>query len=105
MRLCLRSASDLLVKRVDLVRREDGYFMGWKGKRVKAVKHGNGVGVGVYFERSPVDDDFNELVWFPTDADLMRILNLLHESDRETHKMLGHGWEGKRPYHMLAEML
>ena len=90
---------------MDLVKREGGYFTGWNGKRIKAVKHGEGFGVGVYFERSPVDDDFGETVWFPSDEELWRILRLLHESDKKTFEMLGRGWEGERPYHKLEEFV
>ena len=93
------------VKRVDLVKREAGFFTLFNGKKVKAVKHGEGFGVGVYFERSQVDDDFGELVWFPSDEELKRILVALHESDKETYAMLGHGWEGLRPYHKLEEFV
>jgi hypothetical protein len=95
----------LRVKRIDLMRREGGFFHKWNGEKVAAVKHGEGVGVAVFLEESQADRDFGEFVWFPTDEELWRIIKLLYRSDRETHKMLGHGWEGKRPYHMLEDFI
>ena len=92
------------VKRVDIIRREDGFFHTEKGK-IRAFKHGSGYGVFVYFERSPIDSDFGELVWTPKAEELRRMADMMDQTDHLTFKLLGHGWEGVRPFHMLEEFV
>ena len=59
----------------------------------------------VFFEQSTIDADFRENVWCPSAAELRRIADLMDKTDHLTFKMLGHGWEGKRPFHMLEEFI
>ena len=107
------------VKRIDIVKREDGYFH-LSDRKVKAVRKGDGYGVDVVFEASPLDCDLGNLPketlsilsatnqefhFFITASDLKRIECLMDESERLTFEMLGHGWEGERPFHMLEEFI
>ena len=59
----------------------------------------------VFFEESPIDVDFAETVWCPSAEELRRLAALMDKTDDLTFKMLGHGWEGKRPYHRLEELI
>ena len=95
----------LKVKRVDIIRREDGFFHPEGKEPIRAFKHGSGYGVFVFFEESPIDGDFNEFVWCPSAEELRRMAALLDKTDDLTFKMLGHGWEGVRPYHKLEEFI
>jgi hypothetical protein len=93
------------VKRMEVVKRDDGYFHYMNGKRVKAYYPKRGYAVMIVYEESPVDLDFGEKVWFPTAEELRRLADLMDESDKLTYELLGHGWEGKRPYHKLEEFV
>jgi len=95
----------LKVKRVDIIRREGGFFHPENKKRIRAFKHGAGYGVFVFFEGSPIDSDFGELVWTPSAEELRRMADLMDKTDHLTFEMLGHGWEGVRPFHMLEEFV
>jgi len=95
----------LKVKRIDIIKREDGFFHPENKPKIRAYKHGEGYGVMVFFEQSPIDSDFGEFVWCPSAAELKRIENMMHETDHMTFKMHGHGWEGVRPFHMLEEFV
>ena len=107
------------VKRIDIVKREGGYFHLFD-RKVKAVRKGDGYGVDVVFEASQLDCDLGNLPqenfsvlsatnqefhFFITASHLKRIECLMDESDRLTFEMLGHGWEGERPFHMLEEFI
>ena len=93
------------VKRIDIVRREDGLFHPEGKRKIRAVKHGKGYGVMVFFEGTPIDVDFGEAVWCPSADELRRIADLMDKSDHLTYELLGRGWEGKRPFHMLEEFM
>jgi hypothetical protein len=93
------------VKRMDLVKRQGGYFHKWNGEKVKAVYPKQGYCVMVFFEESLIDTDFKEFVWCPSAQELRRLADLLDESDKLTYDMLGHGWAGERPYMRLEELL
>ena len=107
------------VKRVDIVKRQGGFFH-LPDRKVKAVRKGDGYGVDVVFEASQLDCDlgglpeetlmaFNataqEFHFFITAKDLERIELLMDKSDRLTYDMVGHGWDGKRPFHKLEEFI
>lgn len=87
-----------------MVRREDGFFH-TDVKKVKAWYPQKGHVVMIFFENSQIDKDFEENVWVPKADELRRIADLMDESDRRTFKLLGHGWEGSRPFHMLEEFI
>lgn len=93
------------VKRMDVIRRKDGFFHKVNGVKVKAVYPKQGYVVMVVFENSPIDQDFEENIWVPSINDLKRIANLMDESDRLTFELLGHGWDGERPFHKLEEFI
>ena len=107
------------VKRMDIVKRQDGYFH-LPDRKVKAVRSGDGFGVDVVFEASPIDcdlgnlpketlsvlnDTVQEFHFFITAKNLERIELLLDQSDRLTFELLGHGWDGERPFHKLEEFV
>jgi len=100
-----RSVHHLRVKRIDIIKRQGGFFHTDFNGKVKAFKHGEGYGVFVFFEDSPIDSDFGELVWTPSAEELRRMADLMDKTDHLTFEMLGHGWEGKRPYHKLQEFM
>ncbi len=92
------------IKRVEIIRREDSYFH-TEIKKIKAHYQGNGYVVMIFFESSPIDNDFGENVWVPKAEELQQIANSLDKSDHMTYEMLGHGWDGDRPYHRLEEFV
>ena len=104
---------------MDVVLRKDGYFH-LPDRKVKAVRSGDGYGVDVVFEASQLDCDLGglpnetltvlhgtaqEFHFFITAKDLKRIELLMDKSDRLTYDLIGHGWEGERPYHKLEEFV
>ena len=93
------------VKRIDIIKREGGFFHPDHKPKIRAYKHGEGYGVMVFFESSPIDFDFQENVWCPSAEELQRIADLMDKTDHLTYEMLGHGWEGTRPFHMLEEFV
>ena len=107
------------VKRMDLVKREGGYFH-LPDRKVKAIRSGDGYGVDVVFEASQLDSDlgrlppetlavFNateqEFHFFITAYDLKRIEALMDESDKLTFDLIGRGWDGIRSFHKLEEFM
>jgi hypothetical protein len=107
------------IKRIDTVKRQGGYFH-LPDRKVKAIRKGDGYGVDVVFEASKLDVDFGglppetlavfnstdqEFHFFVTAKDLERIELLMDKSDRLTFDMIGHGWDGERPYHRLEEFI
>ena len=93
------------IKRVDIIKREGGFYYPENKPKIRAYKHGAGYGVMVFFEQSPIDTDFRENVWCPSAAEMRRIADLMDKTDHLTFKMLEHGLEGVRPFHMLEEFL
>lgn len=93
------------VKRMELVKRENGFFHYMNGKRVKAMYPRRGYAVMIFYEESPIDSDFGEKCWVPSAEELRRLADLMNESDRLTFDLLGHGWDGTRPYHKLEEFV
>ena len=107
------------MKRIDIVKREGGYFH-LPDKKVRSIRKGDGYGVDVVFEASQLDVDlggippetlavFNataqEFHFFITAKDLKRIEMLMEKSDILTYDLVGHGWDGERPFHKLEEFL
>ena len=107
------------VKRIDIVKREGAYFH-LLDRKVRAVRSGDGYGVDVVFETSQLDCDLGNLPketltvlnataqefhFFITAKDVKRIELLMDKSDRLTYDLIGHGWEGERPYHKLEEFV
>jgi len=92
------------IKKIAVVLRKDGFFH-WNGQLVKAVYPGEGYAVMVELEPSPIDKDFETLIWVPSADELERIRRELDKSDRLTHDLLGHGWNGKRPFWKLHEFM
>jgi len=100
-------------------------FDGWKGfgkRKVKAVYPGKGYGVFCRFTPSQIDIDFAEnsiqarlikrlieekvaFYWVPKETELQIVRQALAKSDELTHRLLGHGWGGKRPYLKLWELM
>ena len=109
----------MIVKRMDLVKREGGYFH-LPDRKVKAIRKGAGYGVDVVFEASQLDCDIGglspetlavfsatgqEFHFFINASQLSRIEMLMDKSDRLTFDLIGRGWEGNRPYHRLEEFV
>ncbi len=107
------------VKRIDLVKRQGGFFH-LPDRKVKAVRKGDGFGVDMVFEASPLDCDLGglppetlenfyatsqEFHFFITAKDLKRIELLMDKSDKMTFNLIGKGWDGPRPYHRVEEFV
>lgn len=107
------------IKRIDLVKREGGYFH-LRDRKVKSYRKGDGWGVDVVFEASQLDCDLGglppetlavfaatcqEFHFFISAYDLKRVEALMDESDKLTFDLLGRGWDGIRPYHRLEEFV
>ena len=83
-------------------------FDGWNGfgaKKVRAVYPRAGWGVALILKPSQVDEDFGVPTLFLTQEQLEVIREAMGRSDELTHKLLGRGWGGKRPYYMLHEFM
>jgi len=74
-------------------------------RKVKAIYPKEGYGVMVFLEPSSIDKDFEANVWVPSAEELEQIKKALDKSDDLTHKLLGHGWEGKRPFWKLEDFV
>ena len=100
-------------------------FDGWNGfgnRKVRAVYPREGYGVFCRFTPSQLDVDLAEnsvqarlikrlieekvaFYWAPKEEELQTIREAMGRSDELTHKLLGRGWGGKRPYYMLHEFM
>ena len=102
---------------MDIIKREGGYFH-LPDRKVKAVRSGDGYGVDVVFEASPLDCDLGNLPaetlsiltataqefhFFITASQLNRIEILMDKADMLTHKLIGYGWGGERPYYKVED--
>ena len=107
------------IKRIDILKRQGGFFH-LPDRKVKAVRKGDGYGVDVVFEASPLDCDLGalpketltvlnataqEFHFFITGSQLSRIEMLMDKSDRLTFDLIGRGWDGERPYHRVEEFV
>ena len=107
------------IKRIDILKRQGGFFH-LSDRKVKTVRKGDGYGVDVVFEASQLDCDlgrlshetlavFNataqEFHFFITASQLSRIECLMDKSDSLTFELVGHGWDGERPFHKLEEFV
>ncbi len=59
----------------------------------------------VFLENSPIDKDFGTSVWVPKADELEKIIQFLDKSNELTHELIGHGWNGRRPYWKLHEFM
>ena len=107
------------LRAVVLILRKDGLFHldetrivksfdGWNGfgnRKVKAVYPRAGYGVALILKPSQVDEDFGVPTLFLSQEELDAIQEAMHRSDELTHRLLGRGWGGKRPYRKLWELM
>lgn len=107
------------VKGIKLVKRFNGFFELDDGRRIPAVHRGNGYGVVVVLEPSKLDVDFGlpeiafrilrefgAVFYLFLEADqLEELQHKFKESDELTHRLLGHGWSGKRPFWKLEDFM
>ncbi len=92
------------VKKIAVILRKDGFFH-YDSRLIKATYPNQGYGVMVFLEPSPIDKDFEACVWVPTAQELQQIQEALDESDDLTHELIGHGWNGKRPFWKLEDFM
>ena len=92
------------LRRVAIVLRKDGFFH-YEDRKVRAVYPKNGYVVMVFLESSPIDKDFATYIWVPSEDELRQIREALDRSDDMTHRLLGHGWAGKRPFYKLHDFM
>jgi hypothetical protein len=86
------------VKKIVLVKRQDGNFM-FEGRKISAIKKGDGYGVAITLESSPIDKDFGVPILFLSEENRKQIIQLFDESDKLTAVMIGHDWKsGPRPF-------
>jgi len=107
----------MIVRAVVIVLRKDGFFhtgdaivyrnyRGFKGfpyRRVEAVRKGSGYGVALVLQPSQIDSDFGVPTLFLTAEHLKTLEEAFDKSDHLTHKLLGHGWNGPRPFWKLED--
>jgi len=90
---------------IELIERRNGFFC-FRDRLIPSVRPGDGVGVAVFFNPSPVDQDFAEVLgwqpylWFPSAKQIEDILKAMDRSDEQTFQMLRTEWEGPRPRKM-----
>ena len=89
---------------IAVVLRKDGFFH-YDGILVKAIYPKSGYVVMVFLDPSPIDKDFEAYVWVPSVEELEAIQRALDKSDDLTHSLLGHGWNGKRPFWKLEDFM
>ena len=92
------------LREIDIVLRKNGFFH-WNGQRIKAVYPREGYVVMVFLDPSPIDKDFEAHVWVPSAEEIEEILRKMDKSDKLTHDLLGHGWNGKRPFWKLEDFM
>jgi len=86
------------IKKIELIVRHNGFFY-YNGKKIPAIKHGNGVGVALILEKSPVDEDFGDNILFLSEDQRQEILDKFNQSDDLTVALVGHDWNyGVRPH-------
>jgi len=59
----------------------------------------------VLMEPSQIDQDFGAYIWVPSQFEIEEIQKALDQSDKLTHKLLGRGWGGLRPYYRLEDFM
>jgi len=92
------------ILRFAVVLRKDGFFH-LDDRKVKAVYPGEGYVVMAFLKPSPIDEDFGFPVLVLSCDELLEIQRKMRESDELTHKLLGHGWNGARPFWKLQDFL
>ena len=83
------------IREIAIIKRAQGFFE-YEGRKIPAVHSGNGFGVGLRLESSPVDLDFGFPILFLTNEDVQIIKKAFLESDKLTFQLVGHGWKAKR---------
>lgn len=104
------------VKKIVHVLRQEGYFH-YEDQKIKAYHRGDGYGVDMVLEVSPLDVDFGlspelydalegvEFHFFISYDEYEDIGHKLKESDELTYQLLGHGWNGKKPFWKLHDFM
>jgi len=80
-------------------------FKGFPYRFVPAVRKGNGWGVALVLKTSQVDTDFGISTLFLTDGHLKAVEEAFKKSDELTHELLGHGWNGQRPFWKVEDFM
>ena len=80
-------------------------FQGFQKTKVTAIRKGEGYGVALILEQSQVDADFGEKTVFLTEQQKKAIIEAFELSDKLTHELLGHGWNGERPYLKVEDFM
>jgi len=107
------------LRAVVIVLRKDGFFhtgdaiiyrsydsfTGFPVKQVPAVRQFSGWGVAIVLRQSQVDADFGAQTLFLEEQHLRAIEEAFRKSDELTHDLLGHGWNGVRPFWKLEDFL
>jgi hypothetical protein len=65
----------------------------------------DGYGVALILEPSPADQDFGAPILFLSEDEATAIDEAFDKSDDLTEKLLGRGWNGKRPCHKLHHFM
>lgn len=94
----------MIISSIDFSERRDGHHF-FRDHKFEATKIGSGVGVLVTFSMSPIDKDFQEILyhheiglWAPSTNEITRIQGFLDHSDLKTSRMLNKSeWRGPRP--------
>ncbi|MBT0160748.1 hypothetical protein G4O51_12280 [Candidatus Bathyarchaeota archaeon A05DMB-2] len=88
-----------------IIHRSYDNFTGFPHKQVPAVRRFNGWGVALVLRTSQVDADFGAQTLFLEEQHLRVIEEAFHKSDELTHDLLGHGWNGVRPFWKLEDFM
>ena len=81
---------------IELITRKSGFFQ-FRDCYIPSVRNGDSVVVAVFFENSPLDEDFSEALgyevalWFPSNQGLKDIKKALEKSDKIANHFLQDG--------------
>ena len=65
----------------------------------------DGYAVALILDPSPADVDFQVPILFLGEIELRIIKEALDRSDDLTHKLLGRGWNGSRPFYKVEDFI
>jgi hypothetical protein len=88
-----------------IIHRSYDNFTGFPYKKVPAVRQFSGWGVAVIVKPSQADIDFGEQIIFLEEQHRQAINEAFTKSDELTHDLLGHGWNGVRPFWKLEDFM
>jgi len=88
-----------------IVHRSYDSFYCFPYKKVPAVRQYRGWGVALVLRSSQVDADFGAQTLFLEEQHLRVIEEAFRKSDELTHELLGHGWNGVRPFWKLEDFI